>query len=97
MCHILQFIQQVIKLSKLTLPTFSGDVQTCWDLFESTVHQNINLTHVQRFSYLKSQLEGEAARIIDGFALTHTNYAHAVDLLRERYGQKHKITQATMQ
>ena len=88
------------RLPKLTLPTFNGDVQTWqtfWDSFESTVHQNINLTDVQRFSYLKSQLEEEAARTIDGFALTHTNYARAVDLLRERYGQKHKIIHATMQ
>ena len=44
-----------------------------------------------------SQLEGEAARTKDGFALTHTNYARAVDLLREQYGQKHIIIHATMQ
>ena len=77
------------RLPKLTLPTFNGDVQTWqtfWDSFESTFHQNINLTAVQRFSYLKSQLEREAACTIDGFALTHTNYERAVDLLRERYG-----------
>ena len=43
------------------------------------------------------QLEGEAAHTIDCFALTHTNYARAVDLLREQYGQKHKIIHATMQ
>ena len=52
---------------------------------------------MQRFSYLKSQLEGEAARTIDGFALAHTNYARAVDFLREWYGQKYKIIHATMQ
>ena len=52
---------------------------------------------MQRVSYLKSQLEGEAARTIDGFALTHTNYARAVDLLRERYGQKHIIIHSTIQ
>ena len=87
------------RLPKLTHPTFNGAVQTWqtfWDSFESTVHQDNNLIDVQRF-FLKSQLEGEAARTIDGFALTHTNYAWAVDLLRERYGQKHKIIHATMQ
>ena len=39
-------------LPKLTLQTFNGDVQTWqtfWDSFKSTVHQNINLTDVQRF------------------------------------------------
>ena len=65
------------RLPELTLPTFNGDVQTWqtfWDLIESTVLQNTNLTDVQRFSYLKSQLEGGATCTIDGFALTHTNY-----------------------
>ena len=88
------------RVPKLTLPTFNCDVQTWqtfWDSFESTVHQNINLTDVQGFSHLKSQLEGEAARTIDGFTLTHTNYAWAVDLLRELYGQKHKMIHAPMQ
>ena len=88
------------RLPKLTLPNFDGDVQTWqtfWDSFESTVHQNSNLTDVERFSYLKSQLEGEVARTINGFALTHTNYARAVDLLREWYGQKHKIIHTTKQ
>ena len=88
------------RLPKLSLPTFNGNVQTwqtLWDSFESTVHQKINLTDVQRFSHLKSQLGGEAARTIDGFALAYTHYAWAVDLIRERFGQKHKIIHATMQ
>ena len=88
------------RLPKLNLPTFDGDVQTWqtfWDSFESKVHQNWNLTDVQKFSYLKNQLVGEAARTIDGFALTNINYARAIDLLKERYGQRHKIVHATMQ
>ena len=88
------------RLPKLNLPMFDGDVQTWqtfWDSFESTVHQNWNLTDVQKFSYLKNQLVGEAACTIDGFALTNINYAIAIDLLKERYGQRHKIVHATMQ
>lgn len=91
---------QYHRLPKLSLPTFNGDIlqwQTFWDSFESTIHLNVNLTDVQKFSYLKSQLESDAARTIDGFALTNANYARAVDLLKERYGQQHKITHATMQ
>ncbi|XP_060568771.1 uncharacterized protein LOC132727352 [Ruditapes philippinarum] len=91
---------QYHRLPKLSLPKFNGDIlswQTFWDSFESTVHLNCNLTDVQKFSYLKSQLEGEANRTIDGFALTNTNYARATELLKERYGQKHKIIHATMQ
>ena len=52
---------QYHRLPKLSLPTFNGDIlqwQTFWDSFESTIHLNVNLTDVQKFSYLKSQLVG---------------------------------------
>ena len=91
---------QYHRLPKLTLPKFSGDIltwKTCWDSFESTVHLNAGLNDVQKFSYLKSQLENEAARTIEGFALTNANYSRAVELLKERYGQGHKSIHALMQ
>jgi len=37
-----------------------------WDSFYTTIHTNPNLSGVQKFSYLKAQLEGDAARIIAG-------------------------------
>ena len=88
------------KLPKVSLPTFNGDLlafQTFWDSFESSVHNNPSLSDVQKFTYLKSLLEEEAARTIDGFALTNANYQQALCLLKERYGQKQKITAAYMQ
>ena len=91
---------QFHRLPKLTLPLFNGDIlqwQTFWDSFESSIHLNMNLTDVQKFNYLKSQLEGSAASTIEGFALTNANYGTAIELLRERFGQIHKITNAYMQ
>ncbi|XP_060588880.1 uncharacterized protein LOC132744245 [Ruditapes philippinarum] len=88
------------RLPKLSLPVFSGDIlewQSFWDAFDSSVHQNPNLTEVQKFNYLKTQLEGSAANVIQGFALTHANYIQAVDLLKERFGQSHKIIHAYIQ
>ncbi|XP_060571807.1 uncharacterized protein LOC132729986 [Ruditapes philippinarum] len=88
------------RLPKLSLPVFSGDIlewQSFWDAFDSSVHQNPNLTEVQKFNYLKTQLEGNAAQVIQGFALTHANYIQAVDLLKERFGQSHKIIHAYIQ
>ena len=88
------------KLPKLALPTFDGDLllwQTFWDSFESSVHTNPALSDVQKFSYLKAQLTGDAMRTIDGFALTNANYHQALSLLKERYGQTHKITSAYVQ
>ena len=91
---------QFSKLPKLTLPKFDGDLlqwQPFWDSFDSSIHSNINLTDVQKFGYLKAQLEGTAAMIVQGFALTNANFMRAVDFLRERYGQQSKIIHATMQ
>ena len=88
------------KLPKLTLPQFNGNVtewQTFWDCFESSIHFNTTLSDVQKFSYLRSLLFSEAATCIAGFQLTHANYGKAVDLLKERFGQPHKIISAYMQ
>ncbi|KAH3825562.1 hypothetical protein DPMN_127442 [Dreissena polymorpha] len=41
-------------------------------------------------------LEGEAARTIEGCALTNANYGQAISFLTERYGDKHKIIAAYM-
>jgi hypothetical protein len=91
---------QLHKLPKLELPHFDDDIltwQTFWDSYETSVHQNPNLTDVKRFAYLKSQLHGDAARTLEGFALTNANYSRAVDLLRDRFGQTQEIVHATMQ
>ena len=90
----------VSRLPKLSLPTFSGEPlswQTFWDSFSAAVHSNYTLSGVQKFNYLRAQLQGDAARAIAGFPLTDANYTHSIDLLRERFGQSHKIVNAHMQ
>ncbi|XP_071150303.1 uncharacterized protein [Mytilus edulis] len=87
-------------LPKLTLPIFTGNIlewQTFWDSYECAIHLNPSLTDVQKFNYLKAHLQNEALRTIAGFALTNANYADAIILLKERFGQTHKITQAYIQ
>ena len=57
------------KLSKLILPKFKGDVtsyRSFWEIFESTVHNNMQLTIIYKFNYLVSFLEGSAFRSIKG-------------------------------
>ena len=88
------------RLPKLNLPTFTGNPLhwcTFWDSFEASVHCNANLSGVQKFSYLQAQLVGDASRAIAGFPLTNSNYEQAVNLLKERFGQPSKITNAHMQ
>ena len=68
--------------------------QTFRDLFVAAVHNSPSLSKVQKFNYLKAQLQEEALRAIARLTLTKTNYDHAIALLTLRYGQPHKIIQA---
>ncbi|XP_065895991.1 uncharacterized protein [Dysidea avara] len=92
-------VQSVCQLPKLTLPTFSGDslqFQTFWDSFEAAVHNSKGLTGVQKFHYLRAQLLGDAAHVIDNLPLTDLNYEHSVALLKDRFGQPYKLVNAHM-
>ena len=87
------------RLPKLSLPTFSGDPltwQTFWDSFYAAIDANPNLSGIQKFNYLKAQLQGNAARAIGGLPLTDRNYVHAITLLRDRFGQPHELVNAHM-
>ena len=60
------------------------------------MHNSHSLSKVQKFNYLRAQLQGDALRAIAGLPLTDGNYDHAISLLTERYGQSHRIIQAHM-
>ena len=87
-------------LPKLSLPTFTVNPlkwQTFWDSFKAAVHHNPNLTGIEKFNYLRAQLEGEASRTVSGFPLTTTNYKQCVVLLKTRFGKQQRIVNAHMQ
>lgn len=87
------------RLPKLTLPTFNENPlrwQTFWDSFTAAVDFNSGLSLIQKFSYLRAQLQGDTAHAISGL-LTDDNYVHSVTLLRERFGQQHKLIDAHME
>ena len=48
-------------------------------------------------NYLRAQLQGDTALVIGSFPLCDNNYAHCVALLKERFGQKHKLVDAHME
>ena len=77
--------------------TFSGDPlirQTFWDSFYAAIHANTSISGIQKFNYLKAQLQGDAARAIDGLPLSESNYIHSIALLQNRFGQPHKLVNA---
>ena len=88
-----------VKLPKLEIPKFSGDLTkwtTFWESFEALVH-NSSLPTINKFTYLQSLLEGEARSVIQGLALTAANYEVAIELLEERFGKKERIVFAHIQ
>ena len=92
--------QSATRLPKLTIPVFSGDSlqwQSFWDCFQAAVDRNPSITEVQKLNYLRTLLQGSALRVITGLPLTNDSYQHSVILLKERYGEPHKLVDAHMQ
>ena len=85
-----QFVSGLPKLPKLELPKFGGKVtdwNSFWDLYNSSIHSNPTIAKVNKFRYLQSLLEGQAAQAIKGLTLTGTNYDAAIAILRYRFGK----------
>ena len=85
----------ISRLPKLSLPTFSGDSmqwQTFWDSFDAAIHSNAGLGNA--LNYLRTLLHGDAAHVVAGFPLTDVNYIHSIALLKDRFGQSYKISNA---
>lgn len=65
-----------------------------WVSFEAAVHTNTTLSDVDKLNYLRSKVSDEALRTIEGVKLSNGNYAVAVQLLRDRYGDQQAIIDA---
>ncbi|XP_011884087.1 PREDICTED: uncharacterized protein LOC105571228 [Vollenhovia emeryi] len=76
------------KLPEIKLPEFSGEF-TQWmffkDSFETTIHQEKQLTAMQKQQYLVGVLKGEALSVIQGYKISNENYEHAWKLLKDTY------------
>lgn len=62
-----------VKLPLISLPKFSGNIEE-WlafrDLYVSLIHYSTELPVIEKFHYLRSQLEGEALSMISSLAIT---------------------------
>ncbi|XP_043210612.1 uncharacterized protein LOC122375344 isoform X2 [Amphibalanus amphitrite] len=82
-----------VKLPKLQLPKFSGNVlewPQFWDAFSVTVDAS-DLPEVTKLTYLRSLLTGEAAKSVEGLALSKVNYKTTCEILKDRFGRKEQI------
>ncbi|GFV25238.1 uncharacterized protein TNCV_1466781 [Trichonephila clavipes] len=82
------------RLPELTLESFRARISVVfpvfWARFKSAVHENSSLNDVDKFSYLKSVVTSDAELAIRGLTLTSENYAKAIKILENRFGQKSK-------
>lgn len=83
-----------IKLPDIKLPTFSGAYEQ-WieyrDTFKSLIHENIDITDIQKFHYLRASLEGTASQVIKSFEFSANNYNAAWEILCKRYDNKNAL------
>ena len=89
-----------VKLPKISLPHFRGSYMkwtAFWDCFESAVHRNHHLSEIEKFTYLRSLLEGAAYDAIAGLSLSAANYAETVQILKRRFGNKQLIISRHME
>ena len=65
------------RLPRQEIPPFSGDplqVQSFWEIFDSSIHLNASLPPINKFSYLKTLFTGIAKDALSSLELTSGNY-----------------------
>ena len=73
-----------IRLPKIQLHSFGGDLTkltSFWESFQSAVHENRELSDIEKFNYLNSLLEHCTREAVLGLFLTATNYHKAIKTL----------------
>lgn len=86
--------RQQVRLPKFEMKKYGGDPIAWPEFFETfriSIHENEDLTDIERFTYLKGYVFGEAANCIQGLPLTSGNYFESLRLLENRFGNKKLI------
>ena len=92
--------QGKVKFPKLELKPFDEDIinwKPFWDQFNASIHSNILISKITKFSYLKTFLNESSSSCISGLTLTTENYDEAVEILEERFGNTQILISAFMQ
>ena len=93
-------INKFVKLATITLKRFDikpENWQTFYDNFECAIHNNADLSDVQKWTYLQNLVDWKASDIIYGIKLSNENYKIALDLLKEHYDDKQLLIHSHMQ
>ncbi|KAK9886755.1 hypothetical protein WA026_018407 [Henosepilachna vigintioctopunctata] len=86
-----------VKLPKINLLTFDGDIKKFPSFisnFNSLIHENGNLSNVEKFNYLTSVLRGPPSNILKNLPIIDDNYPIAYNSLVSRYENKRLLANA---
>lgn len=82
-----------VRLPTINILKFSGDYGS-WiafrDTYISLIHENPNISNIQKFRYLRASLEGSAAQIICALEFSASNYCLAWNALCEPYERNYR-------
>ena len=82
-----------VKLPKLKITKFEGtalDWFRFWNQFETEIDQ-VQISPISKFSYLKELLVPKVRLLIDGLPFTSEGYARAKSILTSRYGKPSEV------
>lgn len=85
-----------VKLAALQIPKFTGlysEWATFYDIFTAFVHNNKDISEIQKFFYLREALEGDAEKCLQCLGTTAENYRIAWQTLVSRYNNKKVLIQ----
>lgn len=75
-----------VKLPQISINPFSGNFSewnSFYQLFSTLIIDNLDLTEIQKFIYLKSYLRGEPLNLIQNIEVIDSNFVIALDTLKE--------------
>lgn len=86
-----------VQLPKIQLPSFDGKIlhwRSFRDTFISLVHENAQLSDIQKFHYLLSVVSGSAASVVRSVPLSEANYSIVWKTLNDRFDNKRVLLSA---
>lgn len=80
--------KQSVQLPKIKLPEFDGEPRN-WrafvELFDKIVHNNPTISESIKMQYLKTNLNGKAAKMVEHLPPTESSYKTCYELLKNQY------------